>query len=205
MNPLSLRIGLITVVAALSALVLSLVAVGTASAQSFGKDGAIHACYKAKGKNRGALRLVPSARSCRKLRGFRAVSWSAAAGGGAAQNDLQTATGGGERGPAGPQGNAESEGKQGSQGLSGEVEQSLIETVQNQTQQIDNLTKEVTDLGGEVLDLKDTVGETCDQLETVTKQSDEILDSLLGTTVAIVGTLLNVPSPPDPLGTFECS
>jgi uncharacterized protein YoxC len=228
LNRVSLRIGVLTTVAALSALVFSTVGAGAASAQSFGKDGTIHACYKAKGKNKGALRVVPASRACRKLRGFRPLSWGAdSTAGGAGQSGSQGAAGsGGDVGQPGP------EGKQGTPGAASQVEKSLIDTVDSQTKQINSLTKEVTDLTDEVLDLegdvttltsglgsvegnvtsltsgltnlKDTTGETCEQVEAVTEQSDKILSSLLGSSVAILGNLLNVPTPPSPLGTFEC-
>jgi uncharacterized protein YoxC len=227
-NRVSLKFGALTTAAALSALVLSTVGAGTASAQSYGKDGTIHACYKAKGKNKGALRVVSASRACRKLRGFRPLSWSAdGTVGGSGQNGSQGAAGsGGDAGQPGP------EGKQGTPGAASQVEKTLIETVDSQTKQINGLTKEVTDLAGEVLDLEAdvttltsglgsvegnvtsltsgltdleaTTGETCEQVEAVTKQSDKILNSLLGSSVAILGNLLNVPTPPDPLGTFEC-
>jgi hypothetical protein len=227
LNRVSLRIGVFATMAALSALLLS--TAGPASAaQPFGKDGTIYACFKAKGKNKGALRVVPSKRSCRKMRGWRPMSWSAVDSGDASGQIGSQGTGGLQ----GQQGNPGPEGKQGSQGVAGTVEKSLVDTIQAQSLQIDELTEDVTDLAGEVLtlegdlsdltgglgdvegdvgnlsagltDLEGTVGDSCEQLSTLTDQSDEILDSLLGSSVAILGNLLNVPSPPDPLGTFEC-
>jgi hypothetical protein len=228
LNRVSLRIGVLATMAALGALLLS--TAGPASAaKPFGKDGTIHACFKAKGKNKGALRVVPSKRSCRKMRGWRQLSWSAVGSGGASGQAGSQGAGGRQ----GPQGNPGPEGKQGSQGVAGAVEKSLLDTIQAQSLQIDELTEDVTDLTGEVLSLEGnlsdltgdlgglegtvggltgdltaiegTVGETCDQLSQLTTQADEILDSLLGSSVAILGNLLNVPSPPDPLGTFECT
>jgi hypothetical protein len=218
------RIGVIATVA-LSALFLS--AAGSASAvQPFAKHGVINACVKAKGKNRGALRLVTSKRGCKKLRGWRAMSWTASRAG----NQTRGATG--SKGEQGPQGDPGPEGKQGPQGTSGAVEQSLVDTIQAQSLQINELTEDMTDLAGEMLtlegnlsdltgglgdvegevgnltagltDLEGTVGNTCDQLELLTDQSNDILNSLLGSSVAVLGNLLNVPSPPDELATFEC-
>ena len=227
MNRISSRIGVIATVAALSTLVFALTAGAATGAPSIGKNGVIFSCFKAKGKNKGALRVVASKRSCRKMRGWRPLSWSAA-GSGAGQAGSQ-----GAGGQQGPQGNSGPEGKEGQQGAASQVEKTLIETVQSQATQINALTAEVTDLTDEVLglegdlsgltgdlgdlegtvsdlsggltDLEGTVGETCDQLDVLTTQADEILDSLLGSTVAIIGNLINVPSPPDPLGTFECT
>lgn len=205
MNRVSLKFGLITTMAALSALVFSTAGAGTAAAQSFGKDGAIHACYKAKGKDKGALRVVPTARGCKKLRGWRSVSWGAGSFSGASgQNGSQGS--GGAHGQQGPQGNSGPEGKEGQQGTAGQVEKSLTETIQKQTSQITDLTEQVTDLSGEVLslegdlgdlsgglanvegdvtdltgglvDLEGTVGETCTQLTTLTGQTDEIVSGV---------------------------
>ena len=49
-------------------------AVATA-APPVGKDGQIHACYRVKGKPKGSLRVVPSAKK-RCKRGERKVTWS---------------------------------------------------------------------------------------------------------------------------------
>src|SRR6188768_2072389 len=50
--------------------------IGNAAAQGpVGKDGQIHACYRVKGKPKGELRVVPSAKThCR--RGERKTTWS---------------------------------------------------------------------------------------------------------------------------------
>ncbi|MET0305525.1 MAG: hypothetical protein ABW196_04755 [Solirubrobacterales bacterium] len=184
--------------AALSALLLS---AGPASAaKPFGKDGTINACVKAKGKNKGALRVVAGKRACRKMRGWRPLSWSVVGSGNAPiQSGSQGASG-----QQGPQGSAGPEGKQGSQGVAGTVEKSLLDTIQAQSLQIDELNEDVADLTGEVLALEGTVSGACDQVELLTDQSNEILNSLLGSSVAVLGNLLNVPSPPDELATFEC-
>lgn len=200
MNGVSLRIGVFATMAALGALLLT--AAGPASAaKPFGKDGTIYACFKVKGKNKGALRVVSRKPACKRMRGWQPLSWSAVDSGGASgQVGSQ-----GVSGQQGPQGSPGAEGKQGEQGLAGQVEKTLIETVQSQATQINALSAEVTDLTDKVQGLEGTVGDTCDQLEVLTDQSNEILDSLLGSSVAILGNLLNVPSPPDPLGTFECT
>ncbi len=194
MNRVSLRIGVIATVAAS---VLFLWTAGAASAAKFlGANGVIHACFKAKGKNKGAVRVVAAKHACKRMRGWRPLSWSANGSSGQAARV--------EGGQQGPQGNPGPEGKAGQAGAAGQVEKSLLETVQSQTTQINALSAQVTDLSGKVLDLEGTVGDTCDQLELLTDQSNEILDSLLGSTVAVLGNLLNVPSPPEELATFEC-
>lgn len=207
LNRVRLRIGVLATIAA--ALLLS--TAGPASAaKPFAKKGVIHACIKAKGKNKGALRVVAAKRACKRMRGWRALSWSAK---GQAGRDAQA-----NGGQPGPQGSPGPEGKPGQPGAAGQVEQSLLETIQTQSAQINALTEQVTDLSGKVLslegglsavtgdlaNLEGTVGEACGQLSVLTTQADEILSSLLGSTVAVLGNLLDVPSPPDPLGAFEC-
>jgi hypothetical protein len=170
------------------------------AAQPLGKNGVIYACVKAKGKNKGSLRVVPSKSSCRRMRGWRPLTWSANGAGAAGQAGSQGAAGGG--GQPGPEGNPGPEGKE---GAAGQVEKSLVETIQSQTVQINSLTDQVANLSDDVVGLEGTVGETCDQLKTVTKQTDDVLDSLVGASIGGVLAVLNVPSPPDPLGTFECA
>jgi hypothetical protein len=132
------------------------------------------ACVKAKGKNRGALRLVPSPRGCKRLRGWRPVAWSASISSSATgQSGSQGA--GGEQGL---QGNPGPEGKEGQQGVAGQVEKSLVDTIQTQSVKIDELTDEVANLEGDLADLEGTVGETCSQLTTLTGQSDEIVSGV---------------------------
>jgi hypothetical protein len=63
-------------VALVTVLLLAVLA-GSASAHKIvGRDGKIHACYKVKGKPRGALRAVRGRAKCR--RGERKVAWTVA-------------------------------------------------------------------------------------------------------------------------------
>src|SRR5690348_11143789 len=77
------------------------------------KDGKIHACYKAKGKGKGTLRLVGSGKA-RCPRGWKKASWYA---NGAPGNPGLIAA----PGPAGPKGDTGPEGKQGLPGVEGNV------------------------------------------------------------------------------------
>ncbi len=87
-------------------------AAGAAAASPVGKDGRIHACYRVKGKPKGGLRIVLSAKSrCKK--GERKVAWSAAGfsgGSGASGQSGSSGSGssgaGGENGVAGTNGAA---------------------------------------------------------------------------------------------------
>ena len=49
------------------------------------------------------------------------------------------------------------------------------------------------------------MGEACGQLTVLTDQTDEVLAALLGASIGgLIGGILEVTSPPDPLGDFEC-
>jgi hypothetical protein len=100
---------------ALAAVVALLVGlVGTAgAAPPIGRDGTIHACYRVKGKQKGTLRVVPSAKK-RCKRGERKVTWSVAGTGGQTGTSGQSATGGqaGAAGQAGQTGTTGSSGNE---------------------------------------------------------------------------------------------
>lgn len=231
MDRVSLRIGVIAAVAAISVLLVSLTTGAAMGAQYIGKNGVIYSCFKAKGKNKGALRVVPSKRSCRRMRGWRPLSWSATSSSAAGQNGSQ-----GAGGQQGPQGNPGPEGKEGAQGAAGQIEKSVLETVQNQTTQISSLTAQVTDLSdglanvegditdltggltslegdvtdlsGELTDLEGTVAETCAQLAVLTDQTDEIISGVSGVelnnALKLINALITFPDLPVALGSFEC-
>jgi hypothetical protein len=178
-----------------------------ASTQHFGKNGVVYACYKAKGKNRGALRVVGRPAACRKLRGWRRMSWHSDGSARATGDTGGSGTAGAPGAPvAGQRGSAGPAGTEGSQGAPGEVEKSLIETVQTQTTQIQGLSEEVTNLTGELTSLEATVQSTCAQLTALTDQSDELVEGVAGISLSgVVGGLLEVPPLPEPLGSFECT
>jgi hypothetical protein len=65
-----------------AAAVLLIATTGTAEAAPLAKDGKVHACYRVKGKPKGAVRIVRNKRSrCR--RGERKIAWIKAASPGA--------------------------------------------------------------------------------------------------------------------------
>jgi hypothetical protein len=106
--------------ALIAVLATSLVALaGTAGAAApVGKDGQIHACYRVKGKPKGGLRVVPSARS-RCKRGERKVVWSVAGSSGQGGTSGQTANG--QTGSSGQQGSAGTNGSSNEAALKTEV------------------------------------------------------------------------------------
>jgi hypothetical protein len=79
---------------AVAGLISALLA-GSAVAAPITKGGQVHACYRVKGKAKGAMRVVPAKKKCG--RGEKKLAWSVA-------------------GPAGPQGSAGAQGPIGSNG-----------------------------------------------------------------------------------------
>ena len=79
---------------------------GTAVAAPIGKGGKVQACYRVKGKTKGAMRVVPSGKKCKK--GERKLAWSVTGPAGSAGSDGSRGVTGasGANGPAGPTGPA---------------------------------------------------------------------------------------------------
>ncbi len=91
--------------AATATLAFSLALAGVAAAAPVGKDGVIHACYRVKGKPKGAMRVVKSGKArCR--RGERKVAWitTGAVGAAGIPGAPGNAGAGGGGGAAGPEG-----------------------------------------------------------------------------------------------------
>jgi hypothetical protein len=98
------RSGLFALVAMAAVGLIAVALAGTAVAAPIGTNGKISACYKAKGKAKGAMRVVPANKKCRK--GERKLAWNVAGPAGAA-------------GPSGPSGSTGSNGSAGSNGATG--------------------------------------------------------------------------------------
>lgn len=161
------------------------------------KSGVVYACYKVKGKNRGTVRVVKRPRACKRLRGWRRMSWSATGHSG-------PVGGAGVGGTPGQQGVAGPQGSEGSAGPAGTIEKSLIETVEVQTVQIQELTNQVSTLTGQLTGLEATVGSVCTQLTTVTEGFDGLIGAVGG--ISLLGGIgvLEIPLLPELLGAFEC-
>src|SRR6185312_8794039 len=97
------RIGTL-VLAMLVAAALCVAAIAAeASGALVGKDGRVYACYKAKGKRKGAVRLVAKKAKCHK--GEKKVSWGATVVGPSGENGSNGENGaGGEGGTGGEKG-----------------------------------------------------------------------------------------------------
>jgi hypothetical protein len=183
---------------------------GTAAARGpVAKDGQIHACYRVKGKPKGALRVVPNARAhCR--RGERRVAWSVAA----------------SPGPSGASGQS-AQGEPGASGTNGSDEAALkaqlgtlslrVQTLEGVLQGITN--SDLTGMSGTLQGLsnEELTGavNSLPALESVCKQSQELTEQVnlvaevveglgLNGVLTTLGGLIQVPNLPEELEPFSC-
>lgn len=198
----------VTVVFLLALCAFVLFTTSPASARGIvAKDGKIHACYKAKGKGKGTLRVVRSAKAkCPKK--WKKASWYAS-------------------GPAGPQGasgapggNGET-GTNGSSGLPGTTATGTVVTKGLEDKVTELLTKvqsletilngiDNTQLKEAIAGIAKTealetaVGSLCTQATALTSKSGE-LGTALGGLKTVLGTLAVVAVPiPTSLSPFSC-
>jgi hypothetical protein len=185
-------VGLISVVFAGSAI----------AAQPVTKNGKVSACYRVKGKAKGAMRVVPAGKKCRK--GERKLAWNVA--GQPGQNGARGAAGSdGATGATGPAGAATTNNETALQakiaGLTLKIEglEGILAGVTN-----GDLTGTVAKLSGisglqltETVGTLPVVGSLCTQATGLTTQVNTVRTSLLGTTLAgiiPVGLGLTIPS-----------
>jgi hypothetical protein len=172
-----------------AALLVGLFAESAPAAQIVGSDGQVYACYKAKGKRKGSVRLV--AKNARCKRGERKTSWSATG----------TAGTNGQRGAAGPTGSAGSAGGTGGSGTVGLETQVLDLTLKLEA--LEGVLKGVTNT--ELLDSLTNVNALCTQATKLTNQV-----GALGTVIGglglegVLGGLLKIPALPVALPAFSC-
>jgi hypothetical protein len=191
---------------ALSAFVLC-TSTPASAASLVGSDGKIHACYKVKGKAKGTLRVVRSAKvKCPKK--WKKVAWYVS-------------------GPAGPQGESGSNGGSGEtgtnggsglngtpatatviKGLEGKVTELLtkVQSLETILKGIDNQQLKEAIAGiAKTEALEGAVGALCTQATALTSKSGE-----LGTTLNGFGTILDalsvlpIPGIPAALPAFGC-
>jgi hypothetical protein len=198
------RAGCLIVSMACASLLLASAAASGASL--VGKDGKIHACYKATGRGKGTLRVVRNGKvKCPKR--WKKVSWYAS-------------------GSAGPQGQAGAPGSPGETGTNGgsglpgttgtvtvkALEDKLTELL-NRVQSLETILsgidnqqlKEAIAAAADVKALEATVGSLCSQGSALTAKSGE-LGTALGGLSAVLDTLtvLALPSIPTALPAFSC-
>lgn len=188
--------------------VLALVALGLltsrpAAAGIVAKDGKIHACYKAKGKGKGTLRVVRSGKAkCPKK--WKKVAWNTT----------------GVPGPRGESGATGATGAQGEKGTAGNV---VVENLEKQVnellakvQSLEAVLKGITNTElkeaiaalANVAALEATVSSLCGQTETLTEHLNLVEEALGGLSLNGVltglGGALNIPTLPGALLPYNC-
>lgn len=171
------------------------------------KDGKVYACYRAKGKAKGAVRLVAKRQKCR--RGEKKIGWSATGKTGES----------GERGSNGEGGEPGSTGETGAPNL-----ETRVTTLTNRVETLEDKLKGVTnlDLTGAVAKLNGIsptqlqqavaavadANALCAQAATLTTQLNSLGGALGGLSVnsalALLGGALNIPAVPAALPAFAC-
>jgi hypothetical protein len=136
---------------------LLLLSSSTASAAPFvGKDGKVHACYKAKGKKKGTLRMVRSAK-VRCPRQWRKVSWYLAP-------------------PAGPRGEAGAAGPAGERGLTGAAGSPVVVELESK---VSELLTRVQQLEGALCEQTEDLTTQANALLSSVGGLNSLLDTLL--------------------------
>lgn len=172
------------------ALLLGLFAESAPAAQMVGSDGQVYACYKAKGKRKGSVRLVSKNARCK--RGERKTTWSATGPAGPQ----------GQRGAAGSTGAAGGAGGSGAGGTVGLESQVVDLTLKLEA--LEGILKGVTN--AELLDSLTDVNALCTQATKLTTQV-----GALGTVIGglglegVLGGLLKIPALPVALPAFDCA
>lgn len=184
----------------LAAVALALVTSRPAAAGVFGKDGRIHACYKAKGKHKGALRVVRSAKAkCPKR--WKKVAWNAS----------------GVQGPRGEVGATGATGAQGEKGTAGNV---VVENLENQVNELlervkslEAVLKGITNAElkeaiaalANVAAIETAVSSLCGQAGTLTDRVNELEEALGGLQLnTLLAVLLEIPPLPGALPSYSC-
>jgi len=208
------RIGL-ALCALVAVVLMSAVFAGSAFAAPIAKNGKVNACYKLKGKAKGAIRVVPANKKCRK--GERKLAWGVAGPGSA-------------NGQAGPRGETGATGAAGAAGPAGAAATSNEGALQAK---IAGLTLKIEGLEGTLagvtngdllstvdkldgitgLQLSETVGALpvvdtlCAQTSTLTGQTNLLRGVIggLGLSPALEALgLLTIPALPATLPAFSC-
>jgi hypothetical protein len=175
-------------------------ATGSATAASLAaRDGRIHACYKAKGKGKGTLRVVRSAKA-RCPRGWKKTAWSASGAPGAAGEN--GGNGVGEPGSAG--GN----GATGTAGTNAKVSslESQVTELLTKLKSLESVLAGITNTQlKEAIGNVPVVGSLCAEAKKLNEQSNGLGEST-GALNTVVKTLvpLFVPVAAPSLPAFAC-
>jgi hypothetical protein len=196
----SIRLTTVAVLTALAVVLLLTWTNASASARSIvAKDGRIHACYKVKGKAKGTLRVVRSAKA-RCPRGWKKTAWNAGGAPGAA----------GENGGngAGEPGSAGGNGASGTAGTNAKVSslESQVTELLTKLKSLESVLAGITNA-----QLKEAIGNVpvvatlCAEAKKLNEQSNG-LGTALGAVNTILDplTLLPLPTVPAALPAFQC-
>ena len=174
----------------IAVLALLVVAPPASPRKVVGRDGKIHACYRVKGKPKGALRVVRS-RKARCHRGERKVSWAVAAVSGSAGAD-------GAQGAAGSPGDSA-------------LTTKLTEQVNALSARIDGLESTLAGVTNAdllaAIDSLPAIDSLCQRSEDLTEQVNLLGDAVggLGLSPALEAIgLLEIPTLPEALEPFSC-
>ncbi|MBS1879110.1 MAG: hypothetical protein JST31_06320 [Actinobacteria bacterium] len=169
-------------VPALLAVLCLALAAAPAAAAPLASGGVIHACILTKGKkaSRGLLRVVATAKSCRKAKGEKPLAWNLAGPSGPAAAP-------GQQGPVGATGGPGPRGEPGADGASGSVA-ALETTLNTQAQEIQALTTKVSGLTQDLLATEALLGSVNGTVGTLSA-TVTALTPKVGTLEGKVGTL----------------
>jgi hypothetical protein len=182
-------------------LLVALADAAGAEAAKIGAGGKIQACYKTKGKAKGALRVVTAAKQCKRRRAERPLSWSVTGGTVSTSNEDVLALLG-----------LVVQQQQRIDSLSSELEslQGVLAGVTN-----GDLTGVLSKLSGisgadlqSVVDSLPAIDSLCTQLSTVTSRVDALRTVIgglgLNGVLTALGGVLNIPALPAALGAYSC-
>jgi len=188
--------------ALLAVVATALLAGGSASAGIVAKDGKIHACYKAKGKGKGTLRVVRGAKvRCPKK--WRKVAWNASG-----VQGPRGEGGSGGTGTTGGQGQAGSGASDTIKELEGKVSE-LLTKVQSLEAVLKGITntelKEAIGALANIAAIEATVNSLCGQTETLTEQVNLVEEALGGLSLnTLLAVALEIPLLPGALPSYNC-
>lgn len=188
-----------TALALLGVLGALLMSAPASGASLVGKDGKIHACYKAKGKGKGTLRVVRSAKvKCPKK--WKKTAWYAAGVPGP-QGEAGTPGGSGQPGSAGGTGLPGTTGTASVQQLEDKVTELL-----SKVQSLESVLKGITN--AELLMAIANTKTLCTQASTLTSQLNKVEDAIgglsLNSVLTTLGGTLSLPTLPGNLPAFNC-
>lgn len=169
-------LALLLALAVLAAAALILLPSSASARPLVGKDGKIHACYKWKGKKKGAIRVVRSAK-VRCKRKWKKVSWHARPAGAPVAVP----------GPPGPQGE---------KGLPGVVDTATVEQLEGK----------ISELVDRVETLEGMVGSLCTQAEQLNDQTTALGSTMSSFNTVLSTLLVGFSpvSVPTALPSFSC-